>query len=230
MKQKPERPDDRDAAAKRALSSPSLAQIRESLCDLTPKPIGKYRYYSVLIPLVERDGELNILYEVRSDNLRHQPGEIGFPGGKIEAGETPRDCAARETCEELCIRPNAVELIGPLNYIVTYSDFTMYAFLGRIEADALSRAKPNPQEVKRLFEVPLRFFLENEPDVYINELRPSIAKDFPLDKIHFKEGYSWRTGEATVPIYTYRDAITGEEFVIWGLTARLTQDFIQLIR
>jgi 8-oxo-dGTP pyrophosphatase MutT (NUDIX family) len=209
---------------------PSFDRIREALRDFTPGPIGKYGYYSVLLPLVERGGELRILYEIRSDNLRRQPGEISFPGGKLEPGETPEACAVRETCEELRIPRSSVEAIGPLNYIITYSNFTMYAFLGRIDAEALSRSAPNPEEVKGVFEVPLRFFWENEPEVYVNEIRPAVAKDFPLEKIPFRNGYNWRSGEAAVPIYTYRDAVSGEDFVIWGLTARLTQDFIRILR
>jgi 8-oxo-dGTP pyrophosphatase MutT (NUDIX family) len=208
---------------------PSLEQIRASLTGFTPKPVGDHRYYSVLIPLIKRKDALSILYEVRSTNLRRQPGEISFPGGKIEPGETPEDCAVRETAEELRLPPDAVEIISPLNYIITYSNFTMYAFLGQIDADALDAATPNPEEVGRIFEVPLQFFWENEPDLYVNQIHPVIAQDFPLEKIHFQKGYSWRTGEAAVPIYTYRDADSAEEFVIWGLTARLTQDFIETI-
>ncbi|MDR0356948.1 MAG: CoA pyrophosphatase [Clostridiales Family XIII bacterium] len=209
---------------------PSLDEIRERVKGLTPSPIGRYEYYSVLIPLVEREEGLRVLFEVRADSLRRQPGEISFPGGKIEGDETPETCAVREACEELQIPRDAIEVIGELNYLITYSNSAMYAFLGLIDADALSRSHPNAAEVKRVFEAPLRFFSENDPETYVNEIRPVIAKGFPLEKIPFKTEYRWRTGTATVPIYTYRDTDSGEEFVIWGLTARLTQDFVEAIK
>ena len=120
-------------------------------------------------------------------------------------------------------------MLGELNYIVSYSNFTMYCFLGRIDADDLAAAKPNPAEVKATFTVPLDFFLENKPDIYINEIRPVLAENFPQEKIHFKAGYSWRTGSSTVPIYSYTGE-DGTERIIWGLTARLISDFADMIR
>jgi 8-oxo-dGTP pyrophosphatase MutT (NUDIX family) len=183
----------------------------------------------VLIPLVNKGGELYLLYQVRADELKKQPGEIAFPGGKMEKGETPEQTAVRETCEELLVPESAVRLIAQLDYIVSYSNFTMYSCLGEIESGALT-AEPNRAEVKETFLVPLSFFIENEPEVYVNRVVPSIAKGFPLEKIHFKDGYSWREGKATVPIYTWRDPDAGTDRIIWGLTARLTSSFIELIK
>jgi hypothetical protein len=135
----------------------------------------------------------------------------------------------RETCEELLVPERAVRLIAQLDYIVSYSDFTMYSCLGEIRADALA-AEPNRAEVKETFLVPLSFFLENGPETYVNRVAPVIAEGFPLEKIRFKDGYSWREGKATVLIYTWRDPGSGEERVIWGLTARLTHSFVELLR
>jgi 8-oxo-dGTP pyrophosphatase MutT (NUDIX family) len=205
-----------------------LEEIERTVRSNTPRPIGRYGYSSVLIPLIEADQTLRVLFEVRSDELRKQPGEIAFPGGKIEPGESPETCAIRETSEEIGIPESKIEVLGELNYIVSYSNFTMYCFLGRIDARDLAAAKPNPAEVKAMFTVPLAFFLENKPEVYINEIRPVIAENFPQEKIHFKEGYSWRTGTSTVPIYSYTEE-DGTERVIWGLTARLISDFAEML-
>ena len=62
--------------------------------------------YAVLLPLVEQDGKLCLLYETRAETLvGHQPGEVCFPGGHIEVGETPEQCALLETeeLEELAV-------------------------------------------------------------------------------------------------------------------------------
>jgi 8-oxo-dGTP pyrophosphatase MutT (NUDIX family) len=207
----------------------SIDAIENVVLGHVPKPIGWYGYYSVLLPLVNLDGVLHLLYEVRSDELKKQPGEIAFPGGRMEVGETPEQTAVRETCEELCVPESAVRLIAQLDYIVSYSNFTMYSCLGEINAAAIT-AEPNRAEVKDTFLVPLSFFLANEPEAFVNRVAPVISKGFPLEKIHFKDGYSWREGRATVPIYTWRDPDSDEERVIWGLTAQLTQHFIELVR
>ena len=51
----------------------------------------------MLVPLVERPEGLCLLYEVRADTLGRQPGEVCFPGGKMEGAESPESCALRET-------------------------------------------------------------------------------------------------------------------------------------
>jgi 8-oxo-dGTP pyrophosphatase MutT (NUDIX family) len=205
-----------------------IAEIEARVRGHEPRPIGRYGYSSVLIPLVDRGGGLHVLYEVRSDELRKQPGEISFPGGKMECGETPEQTAVRETCEELLVPESSVRLIAQLDYIISYSNFTMYSCLGEIEAGALT-AEPNRAEVKETFLVPLDFLLENEPEMYVNRVAPVVAEDFPLEKVHFKGGYSWREGRAVVPMYTWPDPDAGVDRVIWGLTARLTKSFVDLI-
>jgi hypothetical protein len=103
--------------------------------------------------------------------------------------------------------------------------------------------RPSASEVAEVFCVPLSFFLDNEPERWTNEVRPVIAEGFPSEKIleanphiHLPgdpasdDGYKWRTGTAEVPIYTWYDEAAGKERVIWGMTARLTADFIDIIK
>ena len=70
-------------------------------------PIGEHwaHHYAVILPVVDLDDGKGpqILYEVRASDLDRQPGEVCFPGGQIEAGETPLEAALRETEEELAI-------------------------------------------------------------------------------------------------------------------------------
>jgi 8-oxo-dGTP pyrophosphatase MutT (NUDIX family) len=206
-----------------AMTGVSLQDFRTALAGRKPEPIDRHRYFSVLVPLVERDGVLHLLYQLRAETLRRQPGEVGFPGGKVEDGETPLACAIRETIEELGVSRESIDVIGELDYICGYSDFTMYAFLAAV-ADADFSRRFNRAEVQEVFLVPVSFFLENEPEIHRYEIAPKIAGDFPYDRIQPKGFYRWRAGNATVPIYNY------EGRAIWGLTGRVTQRLINILK
>ncbi|MDR2296662.1 MAG: CoA pyrophosphatase [Clostridiales Family XIII bacterium] len=201
----------------------NLRDFRRAFADRTPGPLDGYDVFSVLVPLVERDGELFLLYQLRAETLRRQPGEVAFPGGRVEAGETPRACAIRETTEELGIPRESIEVIGELDYIHGYSDFMLYAFLAAV-ADADFARSANRAEVQEVFSVPVSFFLENEPEIYRYEVAPRIGDDFPYDRIRQGGAYRWRTGRATVPIYDY------EGRAIWGLTGRITLQLINILK
>ena len=83
-----------------------LEHLRRRYADHVPGLLGARHSYAVLCPLVERPDGLHLLFEVRSAALHRQPGEVCFPGGRMEAGETPEQCALRETEEESEVIPN----------------------------------------------------------------------------------------------------------------------------
>jgi 8-oxo-dGTP pyrophosphatase MutT (NUDIX family) len=207
-------------------------EIENVLRDYTPRPISptRHREFSVLLPLVEKDGELHILYEIRADDLDVQPGEVSFPGGAIETGETAREAAVRETTEELGVVSQDITVLAELNYLATYSNLTLYCFLGVLPYPALESTEANRAEVKETFLVPLSFFWETEPAVYVNHLVVEPDPSLPLEIITPKDGYTWRTGTNEVLIYTWPDPGAGTDRVIWGMTAALTRDFIRLLR
>jgi len=212
------------------VSGPALEKIKKAAQSHAPRPVGEWRYYSVLLPLVEKDGELHVLYEIRAAMLDVQPGEAGFPGGGIENGETPAEAALRETVEELGLPRDAIEIVGELDYLVSYSCITLYCFLGIIDAAALEKAAVNTAEVEEYFLVPLAWLLENGPEVFVNRIVSEPAAGLPIEKLAPQGGYNWREGTSPVPIYTWVDSKTGKERVIWGMTGRLTEAFIDLIR
>ena len=74
---------------------------------------------SVLIPIVKKDNMHYILFQVRSKNLKSQPNEISFPGGKIENNESPLDAVIRETCEELGTNVKNVNIISEIDLLIT---------------------------------------------------------------------------------------------------------------
>lgn len=185
---------------------------------------GDYSYFSVMAPLVEIEGELHLLYEVRAAGLRRQPGEVCFPGGAVEKGETKKQCAIRETCEELGLKRKDVSVLAELDVLLTYSNFTMYPFLGTIPYERIDEAKFSKNEVEEIFYVPLKFFLENEPYIYKMDVIPDIREDFPFEMLNVDNGYNWRKGKSQIPIYQY------EGRVIWGLTAIITHNLANIIK
>jgi peroxisomal coenzyme A diphosphatase NUDT7 len=201
----------------------TIKDFEDTFRDRVPKSLGYYQYYAVLVPLVEKDGELYILYEVRSENLKKQPGEVCFPGGRIENEESAEECAVRETSEELNIKPEDIQIIAQMDFLHTYSNFTLYSLLGIIDYDVVSGMEVNQDEVKEVFLVPVSFLAENEPESYDYDVLPNIGPDFPYEKINLPNGYNWRKGNSTVPIYRYGNR------AIWGLTARITNHLMDLV-
>ncbi len=182
------------------------------------------RAYAVLVPLVEREGEFYLLYEVRAKTLRRQPGEVCFPGGRMEAGESPEECALRETFEELSIPPESVRLLGRLDFIAHRANFLMWPVAGLVDSGALAGMIPNPAEVEEVFFVPLSHLLAAKPIEYSYELVPAPAEHFPYALLGIPRDYKWQNGTENVPVYPWQGR------AIWGLTGRITRNFLQLWR
>lgn len=202
----------------------TIETLEHKICGRTPVVQGGAGSYAVLAALVERDGELHFLFEVRAESLHRQPGEICFPGGRMEAGETAVQCALRETEEELGIPAEEIRVIGPLDFIHQEGGAIIYPILGCIKPEAAAQASPGKAEVREIFFVPLSFFENNEPLLYTYKLVPKVEEDFPYDLIGFDGSYPWRQGRAEVPIYVY-----GQR-VIWGLTARMVKWLIDYMK
>lgn len=127
-----------------------------------PGLLGARREFAVLCPLVEQPDGLHILFEVRAAALR-QGGEVCFPGGRREPGETAADCALRETEEELSIPPSQVRLLGTPDFLCSQRGFLIRPFLGLVSPAGMAVMAPSPAEVAEVFTVPLAFFQETKP-------------------------------------------------------------------
>ena len=187
------------------------------------EPIGRHRFYSVLVPFVEKDGELWLLLEKRADDIPSDPGEICFPGGRVEGDETAEECAVRETVEELGIPAEAIELTGEGNTLYGYANYTIYSRIGFIDYETFEKIRPNSAEVGEVFLLPLSYFMENEPEVYTEpiDFRP---KKFPYERVDIPEDYKWRTGKWEIPVYET------EGRIVWGLTARIIRSTVEMLR
>lgn len=195
----------------------TLLQNREpGLMDATGR-------YAVLVPLAQGPKGPSLLYEVRAKTLRRQPGEVCFPGGRLEKGERPEQCALRELEEELASPPAAVQVLGRLDFIAHRANFIMYPILGWVEDWGISRLSPSPAEVEETFFVPLSHLKQNPPLEYTYQLMPTPAENFPYDVIGIPRDYKWQPGGENVPVYPW------EGRAIWGLTGRITRHLLQLL-
>ena len=202
-----------------------LHHLKGQLAKPQPLFLGEETAFrsAVLIPLVEKDGEWHILFEVRAFTMRKQPGDISFPGGKIDDTDaSPLAAALRETQEELGIDEQSIQILGDLSPLVASPAFVVYPFVGIIEQTELDAF--NRDEVEELFTVPLNWLLTHEPYVHFVPIEPKPPMDFPYDKIANGQNYEWRTSRMEEWFYEYGN------YTIWGLTARLLKYFVEKIK
>jgi len=112
---------------------------------------------AVLIAVTDRP-EPGVLLTHRPETMTSHPGQVAFPGGKLEPGEDAVAAALREAHEELAIDPARVRIVGTTDSFVTGSGFTLTPVLGLVPADLA--IVPDPREVASWFEAPLRFVLD----------------------------------------------------------------------
>lgn len=179
--------------------------------------------YAVLVPLVEGEKGPSLLYEVRAAQMRRQPGEVCFPGGRMEGTESPEECALRETWEELGIPRQEVQLLGRLDFIAHRANFIMYPIVGAVSRKAVEHLRLNPAEVDHTFQVPLDYLRSHPPLEYEYVLEPRTGEDFPYELIGIPRDYRWQKGGENVPVYPW------EGHAIWGLTGRITRHLMSLV-
>jgi coenzyme A diphosphatase NUDT7 len=202
-----------------------LNMIKKKLPDRKPHVLGHENYSksAVMLPLIEKQGSLHILFEVRADHLRRQPGEICFPGGRVDPTDADAQrTAIRETCEELGIQPHHIEPLAALDFLPTSFGSIIYPFVGKLSGDV--EIQPNAAEVAEVFYVPLDYFLMTTPEKYYLQMQFEPQEGFPFHLIPNGKNYNWSRGRIPEYFYNYQD------YVIWGLTARILHHFISLIK
>lgn len=165
--------------------------------DLNPAfkaglPERDLRPASVLIPLIKRADSWHVILTKRASHLKHHGGQVSFPGGKVEAGETGLIAALREAEEEIGLPRTAVSMIGAIDVHETVTNFAVTPFIGVVnEFEAVIDAG----EVEEVFEVPLDFLMNAENMT-----------------VQGRNWYGHRRRYYTIPYGPY---------YIWGATARM---------
>ena len=174
---------------------------------------------AVCIPLIEAGDDYEVLFEVRSSKIPRQPGEVCLPGGVVEKGETNEEAAIRETCEELLIKPEQLQIIGASDIMFARSRL-VYPFVG-ILSDY--QGTFSELEVAETFRVSLRYLKETPPETYGVENSTQYDDTFPNEMIWGNRGFTGYSMKAEEIYYIY------EGHVIWGMTARIITAFLKLI-
>lgn len=157
---------------------------------------------AVLVPIHPDDrGELRVVLTRRSDRMRHHTGEVSFPGGRVEPGESMVQAALREASEEVALDPDGVSPLGELDHLTTV---TRRAYITPVVAwlPEHPRLTPSEAEVAAILHVPLQELLE--PGVYREERWGSAANGRP---VYFFELY----GDT-----------------VWGATAAMLRQFLAI--
>lgn len=173
------------------------------------------RIAAVMVLLVEIEDDIHVVFEERAHHLKRQPGEISFPGGMVEPEESFEQAALRECCEELLIEEKDLEILGPLDYLITPFSLVVSPWIARFKGVKLGC---NPEEVAALFTVPLQDILQAEPTIYRSSLTMKPADDFPLPDYPF------------LPMPSDSHFYEFEGRVIWGMTAKILSNLKEILQ
>lgn len=176
---------------------------------------SEQRHFAVAILFID---EKNLLFEVRSENLDSQPGDICFPGGAVEKGETPEEAVVRELCEELLLTEDQIDLKEEC-FLLVNDPVIIHCFPCHISG---YEGSINSEEVSETFVVPITFFKQTPAEIHEVDWKPVFADDFPFDKIYGGREYGWRARKSRIRFYEY------EGRVIWGMTARIVERFADM--
>ncbi len=165
---------------------------------------------AVLVALFEEEGETQVLLTRRAANLRSHQGEVSFPGGRLEPGESIPEGAIREAFEEVALNPDAVNIVGWLHPLLTFTSGSLI-----MPVIAVLEERPqltaSPAEVARIFDVSLTQLLG---DGVFHEERWEHPDQPPLD-----------TPDGAFPVWFFETA--GE--IIWGATARMLYELLLVV-
>ena len=173
----------------------------DGYAEIPVKPSTRLKCAAVLVPLTYVNDEWHILFTRRADRVQSHKGQVSFPGGACDEGETtPEQTALRESEEEIGMQPADVKILGRLSQLITISSFRVTPVVGVVPFPYAFKVATF--EVARVFTIPLLWLSDrnNYWEFFLRDSERSLITYHPFD---------------------------GE--LLWGATARMTVTFLKTI-
>lgn len=163
-------------------------------------PVDELRQAAVLIAITESE-DPELIYTLRSNKVGSHGGEVSFPGGMFETEDKNlQDTALRESHEETGLDSSKVKILGSIDTVISRFNISVTPYVGIVPSDI--ELNDNSDEIEACFRVPLSFLLE--------------------DKRHRNDEINRNGDIFFMPAYSY------DSYIIWGLTAMITVDFLNI--
>lgn len=177
--------------------------LTERLAGYAPRQLAlDYPEAGVLVPVTDNRANPELVFTLRSANLKTHRGQVSFPGGKRDLSDHSLQVTAlRETHEEIGLPPDQVHIIAPLSQVMSRHGILVTPYVGVIPGDYPLTA--NPAEIESIFRVPVEFLLEDRRE--------------RTDALNFLNHTFY------VPCYRW------ERYEIWGLSAVVLVDFLNAV-
>lgn len=181
--------------------------VRDAQQAISPQALDAWfqlplRTAGVLVPLIDRQAGLHVLFTERRHDLPEHPGQISFPGGRSEQGDDDlAQTALREAHEEVGLHPTQVEIAGYLPAQAVITGYAVVPVVGLVQSDFQPVAEES--EVAGIFEVPLEFLLDENSGRRDDRERDGVLLE--------TWEYRW------------------EEHRIWGATGHMVRQFVKAI-
>ncbi|NOH03327.1 MAG: CoA pyrophosphatase [Chloroflexi bacterium] len=191
----------REYIHQKLLEAEKNAEASDGYAEIPVRPETNLKCAAVLVPLVYFQDEWHILYTRRTDRVESHKGQVSFPGGACDDGETtPEETALREAQEEIGLEPADVEILGRLSRLVTISSYRVSPIVGVIPWPYAFKVAS--VEVARVFTIPLMWLANrsNYWEFFVRDSERSLIAYHPYD---------------------------GE--LLWGATARMTVSFLKTL-
>ncbi|MBE0487366.1 CoA pyrophosphatase [Marinobacter sp.] len=177
--------------------------LTERLSSYAPRQLAlDYPEAGILVPVTDNPRDPEMIFTLRSSNLKTHRGQVAYPGGKRDPSDASLAATAlRETYEEIGLPPDQVKVIARLSQVMSLHRILVTPYVGVVPGD--HPLEPNPAEIESVFRVPISYFLE--------------------DKRERTDTLSFLNSTLFVPCYRW------DRYQIWGLSAVVLVDFLNAV-